>query len=86
MKLLHGIFVSLLAAVVIGTFGWAWKLNVDVALMRQQINQMAADKQKDVDQDRTLKMLWKYGAWAEGNINRVFHKLGMEPPERPRFD
>lgn len=81
-----GILGSLLTACVIGTFTWAWKLNVQLALLQDQVTRISADKRKDEDQDRSLHMLWRYGAWAEQQINRLCFRAGIEPPERPKFD
>ena len=65
---------------------WTFDANAEIKLMQQKIEQLADNRDKDNDQDRQLKLLWKYTSWLDAENSKLRFKLNEPPSERPNWD
>lgn len=83
-KLIAAVF-SLVSALAISAFGWVWSTHSQMLLMQAQLDQLRSDHRTDAEQDRQIKVLFRYAEWLDENASYLRFG-GPEPARRPKWD
>lgn len=76
-----GLVVTIALALASFSLKWAFDANAEIQLLKQKLAQ--ADSRRDDQEDKELRMLWKYTSWLHYQASLLRFKEGMEPAQNP---
>jgi MFS superfamily sulfate permease-like transporter len=85
IELILSILVTMCIALASFSLKWTFDANAKLEVLQEQVKALSNNNDKDMEQDRQLKLLWISASWSNSEINVIRFKLGLEP-ESPNYN